>query len=322
MDSIRAIDLFCGAGGSSNGAKMAGVEIIAGFDIWEPAIKVFKSNFPEAKTFQADIRKLSTKDIKREIGEIDLILASPECTSHSIAKGAGKRSDESKNTAFEVIRFAQEFRPSWIIIENVSSIKSWDRYEELLNDLNKLNYFINDEVILNAKDFGVPQSRIRRFILCSLSKIPTSVTPNSTPKRTALSILDKTGKYQFTPLRKKGRAKATVTKAESAINELGREASFLLVYYGSGKKGNGGWQRLDIPLRTITTLDRFAYVVPDNGNHKMRMLQPEELKLAMGYSTDFMLESVEGLTRRDRVKLMGNGVCPPVMESIIQSLRN
>jgi DNA (cytosine-5)-methyltransferase 1 len=50
------------------------------------------------------------------------------------------------------------------------------------------------------------------------------------------------------------------------------------------------------------------------------MLQPEELKLAMGYEEAFLLQEVEDITRRDRVKLMGNGVCPPVMENIVRSL--
>jgi len=50
------------------------------------------------------------------------------------------------------------------------------------------------------------------------------------------------------------------------------------------------------------------------------MLQPDELKRAMGYGDDFVF--AEGLARRDKVKLMGNGVCPPVMEAILKSLIN
>jgi DNA (cytosine-5)-methyltransferase 1 len=49
----------------------------------------------------------------------------------------------------------------------------------------------------------------------------------------------------------------------------------------------------------------------------MRMLQPEELKLAMGYDENFKLPS--GLSRRAKIKLMGNGVCPPVMEAVVNA---
>ena len=78
MDRVRAIDLFCGAGGSSQGAESAGVEILAGFDIWPPAVRTYAANFPKARVFQNDIRSLSPKDLRREIGNVDLILASPE----------------------------------------------------------------------------------------------------------------------------------------------------------------------------------------------------------------------------------------------------
>ena len=100
---------------------------------------------------------------------------------------------------------------------------------------------------------------------------------------------------------------------------MGETTPFLLVYYGSARNGNKGWQRLDAPLGTITTLDRFAYVIPSQNGHMMRMLQPEELKLAMGFDKSFNLD-IPGLTRRQKIKLMGNGVCPPVMEYIIKSL--
>lgn len=316
---IRTMDLFCGAGGSSHGAQNAGVEIVAGFDIWEPAIKTYQANFPQATVYHKDITKLDPKQVKEEIDNIDLMLASPECTSHSRAKGAAKRSEDSRRTAFEVVRFAHEFNPKWIVIENVVDMKSWGDYEKLLLQLRELGYFVNDDVILNAKDFGVPQSRERLFILCSRLGKPTAPPSSDKPEKPVSSIISE-NTYHFTPLRKRGRAKATIVKADYAIANMEQKEPFLIVYYGSGKNGNGGWQSIHEPLRTITTLDRFGYVIPYKNGHRMRMLQPEELKLAMGFNQDFKLDEVEGLTRRQRVKLMGNGVCPPVMEAIVKSL--
>lgn len=108
---------------------------------------------------------------------------------------------------------------------------------------------------------------------------------------------------------------ATLERAERAIAALGEHQPFLLVYYGSD--GAGGWQRLSAPLRTITTLDRFAYVRLKNGDHEMRMLQVPELKLAMGFPPDYHLQHG---SRRDRIKLLGNAFCPPVMCHIINSV--
>jgi DNA (cytosine-5)-methyltransferase 1 len=129
---IRTIDLFCGAGGSSYGAAQAGADILAGFDIWDKAIRTFNTNFPGAKVFQGDLREYTPRDInniKSSIGEVDLIIASPECTNHSRAKGSAERSEASKETAFEVVRFAKEIRPRWIIVENVVEFQYWNRFK-------------------------------------------------------------------------------------------------------------------------------------------------------------------------------------------------
>jgi len=90
---------------------------------------------------------------------------------------------------------------------------------------------------------------------------------------------------------------------------------FLVVYYGSD--GAGGWQSLDRPLRTLTTLDRFGLVTWERDTAMLRMLQVPELKRAMGFDDRFR---VDNGTRRDRIRLLGNGVCPPVMEAVVRSL--
>jgi DNA (cytosine-5)-methyltransferase 1 len=313
---IRTIDLFCGAGGSSVGAQSAGANIVAGFDMWDAATKTYKTNFPNARVYSEDIRKLCPKDIRAEIGDIDLILASPECTNHSVAKGAKERDESSRMTAFEVIRFAAEFKPQWIIVENVVQMQSWSEHGKFLGKLWSLGYFVR-EVSLNAMDFGVPQTRKRLFLLCSRSTDVKFQEPFPKIHTPVSSIIDYSGQYRQSPLRTAKRSKATIERAERAISVLGSKEPFLIVYYGTD--GCGGWQSIKKPLRTVTTLDRFAYVEPSDNGHIMRMLQPEELKLGMGFDDEFKL-NIPGLTRRDKIKLMGNGVCPPIMCYIVRTL--
>jgi len=313
--NIRTIDLFCGAGGSSFGARKAGAAIVAGFDIWQTAIVAYKTNFPEAKAFHNDLRNLSPKVIRKEIGEIDLILGSPECTNHSVAKGARDRCEASKNTAFEVTRFAEVFRPKWIIIENVVEMSAWNKHTKLINELNELKYYVN-EIQLNSADFGVPQARNRLFLLCSLSDKIHPPKPTSNQRMPVSSIIDWSDRYALSPVFKKGRAEKTLKRATNAIEVLGKNEPFIMVYYGTGH----GWQSIDKPLRTITTLDRFALVIPTKNGHMMRMLQPEELKLAMGFTDEYNLKLQ--MTRREKIMLMGNGVCPPVMTEILKNLCN
>lgn len=313
MKKIRTVDFFCGAGGSSYGAQKAGAEIVAGFDLWNTAIKAYKHNFPNAKTYESDIRELNPKSIKKEVGKIDLMLASPECTNHSLAKGAKERCEASKMTAFEVTRFAKELEPKHIIIENVVEMQSWSEHPKLLQELWDLGYFVKEQP-LNSADFGVPQARKRLFLICSKAQETTIPKISGENHKPVADILDRSDTYKFTPLHKKGRAENTLIRAENAIKAVGSKQDFLLVYYGTGD----GWQAVDRPLRTITTLDRFALVKPSRKGHIMRMLQPEELKLAMGFDKNYSLNIP--VTRREKIKLMGNGVCPPVMSSIITSL--
>ena len=123
--------------------------------------------------------------------------------------------------------------------------------------------------------------------------------------------------YKMSPLFRKDRKRAgdTLERAKRAISSLGEDAPFLIVYYGTDAAG--GWQTLDRPLRTITTLDRFALVRPSKGGHVMRMLQPPELAKAMGFPSNYKWPDV---TRRERIKLVGNAVSPPVMKAVVEAI--
>jgi DNA (cytosine-5)-methyltransferase 1 len=96
---------------------------------------------------------------------------------------------------------------------------------------------------------------------------------------------------------------------------LGDDVPFIMVYYGTD--GAGGFQTINRPLRTITTLDRFAYVKPNGAGHEMRMLQPPELAAAMGFPRHHVWAES---TRRERIKMIGNAVCPPVMQAVVEAL--
>ena len=311
--TIRAIDLFCGAGGSSWGARSAGAEIVAAFDCWYLAGQNHAANFPKALFFEARLEKLDVKDVARQVGRVDLILASPECTNHSPAKGNKPRCEDSRKTAYQVARFARVFCPRWIVVENVVSMRRWERYSDFKTQLQELGYHIREEV-LNAADFGVPQTRRRLFLLCDRQREPETTPTLGGRWRSARSIVESNGQYEWSPLRTSGRASATLKRAERGIKTVGPNKPFLLVYYGADQAG--GWQHLRRPLRTITTLDRFAVVKPTANGHVMRMLQVPELQAAMGMDGMVFPHG----TRRDRIKMIGNAVCPPVMRHIVAGL--
>jgi DNA (cytosine-5)-methyltransferase 1 len=313
--TIRALDLFAGAGGSSCGASLAGVSVVGAIDSWPLVEQVYKDNFPDATFYRSKCENISPARVKHETGPIDLIIASPECTSHTCAKGSGNRSEQSKQTAFQVCRFASALQPRWIVVENVVHMRGWNKYRRWLKRLEQLGY-MHREQVLDSADFGVPQSRKRLFVVCQRDQEPPEIVPPVRQRtRSAATIIVPNGAYASAPLRTEGRALRTLQSAERAINTIGRDESFLIVYYGTD--GAGGWQSLDVPLRTVTTLDRFALVTPTKDGHRMRMLQVPELRKAMGIPRWFRL--AHG-TRRDQIRMLGNGVCPPVMRAIVQAL--
>lgn len=307
--------MFCGTGGSSAGAKAAGCEIVAAIDMCPIATQTYRANFPHTRVIRGRLEDISLSALREQVGDIDLLVASPECTDHTCAKGSAPRDEESRATAMQVIRYARVFRPRWIVLENVVHMRAWSRYGELKRELIPLGYFLAEQV-LNAADFGVPQTRRRLYIVGDREAPPTLVkrNPNRHP-RPVKSVLDPSGTWRTSPLFSPGRAKATIERAGRAFDALGEDASFLLVYYGSD--GSGGWQSLERPLRTVTTVDRFALVVPGRTGPEIRMLQVPELKRAMGFPDRFQLPFG---TRRERVRLLGNAVCPPVMEAVIKTL--
>ncbi len=219
-------------------------------------------------------------------------------------------------TAFEVARFAKALKPRWIVVENVVKMKQWSLFERWLETLRKASYRVKC-LTLDAKDFGVPQSRRRLFVICEKGAEPNLPNIESSQKIAVESVLvEGNGKpWPFSPLEKRGRAKATIRRAERGIKALGASTPFLMVYYGTD--GAGGYQPLDRPLRTITTLDRFALVKPNGKGHEMRMLQPPELAAAMGFPANYKWPDT---SRRNKIKLIGNAVCPPVMKAIVEAL--
>ena len=312
---IRTYDIFSGLGGSSCGAAAAGATIVGGIDGWNLAVQVFADNFPSAQVIAASVEKQEPRRIVEQVGRIDLLLASPECTSHSCARGARPRSDRSRNLAFEVVRYARAIAPRWIVIENVIHMRSWSRYREFLAALVGAGYRVAEHV-LDAADHGVPQRRRRLFLLCDRDAEPPSRIPRRRgPKPSAAGILDRPGIWRRLPLDNGRRAPATLDRARRAVTALGNDRPFLIVYYGND--GAGGWQPLSVPLRTVTTLDRFGLCEPSRDGATLRMLQIPELSRAMGFKDDLIL--CRG-SRRDRVMLLGNAVCPPVMEAVVRAL--
>jgi DNA (cytosine-5)-methyltransferase 1 len=315
--SMRGIDLFCGAGGGSWGAAAAGVRMVGAVDRWHIATATYADNFPSARrnVVTAGLSAESGPELFDGIGRVDLLIASPECTHHSVARGKRPRCAESQGSSSYVMRFVEELNPQHIVIENVEAMSQWEGYGDLFRVLEARHGYKLTAQVLDAADFGVPQSRKRLFIYGSRRRLPNRIKSTVRKHRSARTILDRKGKWRAGPLDNGRRSKNTIDRVMHGMARVGWGSDFLTVYYGSD--GAGGYQSLDRPLRTLTTLDRFGLVQWEDGLPTLRMLQVPELKRAMGLPAEFKL--LHG-SRRDRIRLLGNGVCPPVMQAVVEEL--
>jgi DNA (cytosine-5)-methyltransferase 1 len=215
-----------------------------------------------------------------------------------------------------IVPWIESMEPRWVIVENVNRMKKWSRHNELVRTIEDYGYTVSD-LYLNSSDFGSAQARKRMFLVCD--REGTTVTRedllalHNAPILSAENVIDWDVPHPTSPLFKPGRATATIDRANRAIAELGTNVPFIIVYYGSDYAG--GWQRIDAPLRTVTTIDRFGLVTWKDGAPYLRMLQPSELLKAMGGGDDHRLPYG---SRREKVKLCGNGVCSDVMSAIFQ----
>jgi len=99
----------------------------------------------------------------------------------------------------QALRFAKEFRPRWLILENVVHMRPWSRYDELKDSLDDLGYNVS-EFVLDASDFGVAQSRRRLFVVCDLEDVVSEIKRPRRKRKHVTDILDPPGKWGTTTL--------------------------------------------------------------------------------------------------------------------------
>jgi len=126
---ILVADLLCGAGGSSTGCARALHELNLEMELvcvnhWPLAIETHKRNHPEARHYVQDIGTVRPHLLVPE-GYLDLLMASPTCTHHSIARGGKPTSDQQRSDPWHIITWLTELRVKRLIVENVWEFRDW-----------------------------------------------------------------------------------------------------------------------------------------------------------------------------------------------------
>lgn len=179
---LTATDLFCGAGGSSLGAEIAGVRLAMGANHWPKAIEVHQANFPDAAHDCADISQVDP----RRYARTDLLIASPECTNHSSAKGVSRKrqdpnlfdspdlgAEKSRATMWDVHRFIEHHRYDAVIVENVVDAARWVYWPSWWQAFADAGYRAQVLSINSAHTGDVHQWRDRIYIVAVRDGLPT-----------------------------------------------------------------------------------------------------------------------------------------------------
>ena len=199
---VTACDLFAGAGGFSLGAYMAGIQVVTAVEMNKHACNTYRSNLictglTHTHLFECDISELSPVDFKKQSGldklKCDILLGGPPCQGFSAHRLHDSGIIDPRNALLlRYFEYVRVIRPTFFLVENVPGML-WPKHKSFVEKFYSLAkstmYDLFDPIVINVRDYGVPQNRRRVFILGYDRKLvrepiswppePTHVAPNS-----------------------------------------------------------------------------------------------------------------------------------------------
>ena len=167
---IKAIDFFCGAGGLTRGLLNVGISVLAGVDNDERLCETYTHNNKPCRFINSDINDVQIHELRKELGiedgDLTLYAACTPCQPFSTLNKL-KGQDERKELLLDFAEIVEECTPDFILVENVPGLNNAygkEIYEEFLSILRTCGFPEEASDLLDAKHFGVPQTR-KRFIL-------------------------------------------------------------------------------------------------------------------------------------------------------------
>ena len=160
---LKVLSLFAGAGGMDLGFKNAGYDIVWANDIDADSVKTYQRNIGD-HIYHGDIEKIRNNKIP---SDIDIVIGGFPCQGFSIANKS-RHIDDSRNKLYkQMLRIIKDKKPKYFVAENVAGILNLGKgavIQKIIKDFKSLGYKV-DYKLLNAADYGVPQSRKRVFII-------------------------------------------------------------------------------------------------------------------------------------------------------------
>lgn len=175
---LTAIDLFCGAGGLSEGFRQAGFHVLAGQDFDDVAGRTFAATHKEATFIGGPIQQVAPAQLLGAAGirkgELDVIVGGPPCQGYSVYNHQRGAQDPRAGLFREYLRIVEGILPRWLVMENVTGIMSIAGgaiVRQIFQEIEALGYRV-DMRVLKAEQFGVPQERRRVFFIATRTDAP------------------------------------------------------------------------------------------------------------------------------------------------------
>ena len=163
----RVVDLFCGAGGLAEGFRQAGYSVCGGVDIDPDAAATFASNFPGAITIVGNIREPKTAArTAKLVSQADVLIGGPPCQAFSQVRNHARLIDDPRNSLYrEFVRMVRSASPLAFLMENVPGLDQLRIKQQVVDDLSQEGDYKVRAQLVDAVDFGVPQTRKRLVFL-------------------------------------------------------------------------------------------------------------------------------------------------------------
>nr|WP_080507872.1 DNA cytosine methyltransferase [Rhodopseudomonas palustris] len=160
---FSVVDLFCGAGGLSQGFRDAGFRVVAGSDNDPDAMATYRANFPEAAGITGDIRSAPIKEQLLEAARrATVLIGGPPCQAFSQVRNHTRMIDDPRNSLYrEFVDVLKQSLPPAFLIENVTGMDQMGVRDQIASDLSLDGEYTVLPQVVDAADFGVPQTRKR-----------------------------------------------------------------------------------------------------------------------------------------------------------------
>ena len=167
-ESAKLIDLFCGCGGFSLGAELAGFHSLVAIDNNPILQSGYKKNFPNTRAIEADVGEILRSDWRQLIGNIrpDGIIGGPPCQGFSRI-GKRSKSDPRNTLIHHFYRHVDELRPKFFVMENVEGLLDEGNRDVLMSAIERVadRYTILGPLVVNAAHFGAATNRRRVIVV-------------------------------------------------------------------------------------------------------------------------------------------------------------